>query len=82
MKKLSLSALKWMPLAIINSDQVDRMKSTIKETLSKTMTTSFKWPNTLPIVLYSIQSTPHASPPLTAHQKKLLRSAEYVNKNN
>lgn len=53
--------LRWqmhVPYHPQSSGQVERMNSTIKEKLTKTMMRmGLKWPNALPIVLYSIPST-------------------------
>lgn len=49
--------------------QVERMNSTIKEKLTKTMlTTGLKWPDALPIVLYSICSTANSTTGLSPHE--------------
>lgn len=57
-----------------SSGQVERMNSTIKEKLTKTMmTTGLKWVEALPIVLYSIRSTPNATTGLSPHEVLMAR---------
>ena len=52
-----------------SSGGVERMNSTIKDKLTKTMlTTGLKWPDALPIVLYAIRSTPNATTGLSPHE--------------
>lgn len=52
-----------------SSGQVERMNSIIKEKLTKTMMTmGLKWPDALPIVLYSIRSTQNTTIGLSPHK--------------
>lgn len=68
----SLLGFQWqlhVPYHPQSSGQVERMNSTIKEKLTKTMlTTGLKWPDALPIVLYSIRSTPNVTTGLSPHE--------------
>ncbi|XP_042285156.1 uncharacterized protein LOC121908908 isoform X2 [Thunnus maccoyii] len=52
-----------------SSGQVERMNATIKDRLTKTvLATGLKWPDALPIVLYSIRSAPSATTGLSPHE--------------
>ena len=52
-----------------SSGQVERMNATIKDRLTKAvMSTGLKWPDVLPIVLYSIRSAPNATTGLSPHE--------------
>lgn len=52
-----------------SSAYVERMNGTIKERLTKTVqSTGLKWPDALPLVLYSIRSAPNRTTGLSPHE--------------
>lgn len=63
---------KWplhIPYTPTSSAFVERMNFTVKERLKKIVqTTGLKWPDALPIVLYSIRSAPNRTTGLSPHE--------------